>query len=210
MGSRLKIIQALNYVNSRNGINIDGIPLTCDWADVVDEDDANSKQVFVSGIKDNITEEKIREVFSQFGDISELILSRNHNNSKRKDLAFITFTTNTEAKAALEAFKTFNYLDVPVTVSLSFSHQVMQAKKKIKDTRKKISPNSQSSQFPNTSIVNNNLTSNLSNLVNNNPINQNALNSIINMLSMNKNVNPTMMAQMMTVAVSNQFSFIQV
>lgn len=84
----------------------------------------------------------------------------------------------------------------------------MQAKKKIKDTRKKISPNSQSSQFPNTSIVNNNLTSNLSNLVNNNPINQNALNSIINMLSMNKNVNPTMMAQMMTVAVSNQFSFI--
>ena len=176
--------------------------MTCDWADVVDENDANSKQVFVSGLNDSITEEKVKEVFTQFGEISELILSRNHKNSKRKDLAFITYNNNTEAKAALEALKTTNYFDVPVTVSLSISQQVMQAKKKIKDIRKKTTPQTLNSSFTNPSFNNNNLNCNLSSLVNNNPINQNALNSIINMLTMNKNVNHTMMAQMMAVAVS--------
>ena len=118
-------------------------------------------------------------------------------------MAFITYNNNTEAKAALEALKTTIYFHVSVTVSLSFSQQVIQAKKKIKDIRKKTTPQTLNSSFTNPSFNNNNnLNYNLSSLVNNNPINQNALNSIINMLTMNKNVNPTMMAQMMAVAVS--------
>ena len=168
--------------------------------------------MFVSGLKDNIQEDKIREIFSQFGNIVDLILSRNHKNSKRKDLAFITFSSNSEAKNALEACKSFNYFDAPVMVSLSFSQQVMQAKKKIKDNRKKTTGNSdnnhrimnsnqnnnQSNQLGNNFNLNNNNTLNN----NNNSVNQNTLNSVINMLSMNKNINPTMMAQMMAIAVS--------
>ncbi|MFM7855441.1 MAG: RNA recognition motif domain-containing protein, partial [Flammeovirgaceae bacterium] len=106
--------------------------MTCDWADVVDEDDSNSRQVFISGLNENITEDKIREVFSQFGNISEIILSKNHKNSKRKDLGFVTFNSNFEAKIALEALKNNNYFDTPINVSLSFSQQLMQAKKRIK------------------------------------------------------------------------------
>jgi len=186
-------------VNSRNGINIDGIPLTCDWADVVDEDDSNSKQVFISGLNENVSEEKIREVFSQFGNITEIILSKNHKNSKRKDLGFVTFNSNFEAKLALEAIKNNNYFDTPVNVSLSFSQQVMQAKKRIKDNRRKGNNNQQVSSLLGMNF-NNNL-GNLSDLVKNNQINQNVMNSIISMLSANKNVNPTIMAQMMAVAV---------
>jgi len=138
-------------------------------------------------------------VFSQFGNITEIILSKNHKNSKRKDLGFVTFNSHFEAKLALEAIKNNNYFDSPVNVSLSFSQQVMQAKKRIKDNRRKGNNNQQVSSLLGVNF-NNNL-GNLSDLVKNNQINQNVLNSIISMISANKNVNPTIMAQMMAVAV---------
>ncbi len=67
--NRNEAIKALNYVNSKGGINIDGVPLTCDWADIVDEDDNNSRQIFVSGLKENVDENKVREVFSHYGTV---------------------------------------------------------------------------------------------------------------------------------------------
>ena len=42
------------------------MPLTCDWADVVDKDDSNSRQIFVAGLDDNAEEAKIRKVFSAY------------------------------------------------------------------------------------------------------------------------------------------------
>lgn len=68
--NRNEAIKALNYVASKGGINIDGVPLTCDWADVVDEDDSNSKQIFVSGLDENIEESTLREVFSPLGKVN--------------------------------------------------------------------------------------------------------------------------------------------
>jgi hypothetical protein len=85
-----------------------------------------------------------------------------HKSSKRKDLAFITFSTHDEAKNSVEYFKSQYCNDVPqtpsvmqeneiykppvlhnplgenVNVSLAFSQQAMQAKKKVKETRKKL------------------------------------------------------------------------
>jgi hypothetical protein len=43
--------------------------LTCDWADVVDEDDSNSKQIFLSGLDDSIDENKLKEIFSAYGNV---------------------------------------------------------------------------------------------------------------------------------------------
>ena len=57
-------------MQSKGGINIDGIPLTCDWADIVDEDDSGSKQVFVSGIKDDLDENQLSDAFSKYGSVS--------------------------------------------------------------------------------------------------------------------------------------------
>lgn len=142
-------IKALNYVQSKGGINIDGIPLTCDWADIVDEDDSGSKQVFISGIKDDIDEAKLNEIFSKFGTviiiftlikISEIILSRNHKTSKRKDIGFISFSTIQEAKNCVDAFKNKeeNNIDCSLTATHAFSQQTMLAKKKLKESRKKI------------------------------------------------------------------------
>ena len=50
------------------------MPLTCDWADIVDEDDNNSRQIFVSGLKDNVDEFKVREAFSTYGNVLFLYL----------------------------------------------------------------------------------------------------------------------------------------
>jgi RNA recognition motif-containing protein len=133
-------------VNNKGGINIDGVPLTCDWADVIDEDDNNSKQIFISGLNEDVTEENLKNIFSIYGRIESVILSREHKNSKRKDLAFITYNTHEEAKNAVEDYRTKqdsqvdtdNLLGDRVCVSLAFSQQAMQNKKKIKESRRKV------------------------------------------------------------------------
>jgi hypothetical protein len=76
-------------------------------------------------------------------------MSKMHKTSKRKDLAFVTFTTHEEAKRAADNYKLqyssyqgeydqrrISPLGENVTVSLAFSQQAMQAKKKVKETRK--------------------------------------------------------------------------
>jgi len=142
------------------------VPLTCDWADVIDEDDNNSKQIFISGLHENINEETLKEIFAEYGSIENVILSREHKNSKRKDLAFITYNTHEEAKHAMEDFKlrqdnkdsSIDVLGERISVSLAFSQQAMQNKKKIKESRRKptvVVPG----QIP--SIVNQSLTSNI-------------------------------------------------
>lgn len=127
----------MNYVHSKNGINIDGIPLTCDWADVVDEEDNNSKQVFIAGLNDTISDDYVKDIFLKFGDVTEILFSRNHKNSKRKDLAFVTYSTHSEAKNAVEQCKLNKYFDEPITINLSFSSQSMHSKKKSKDQRRR-------------------------------------------------------------------------
>lgn len=66
-------------------------------------------------------------------------MTKNHKSSKRKDLAFITFETNEEAKNCSETFNKIN-LPIPIgdniCVSMAFSQQAMQTKKKIKEKRK--------------------------------------------------------------------------
>jgi len=142
--------------------------LTCDWADIVDEDDNSSRQIFVSGLKENVDEFKVKEAFSTYGNvnffifisllnnysnkyfnlninfqITDLILSKNHKTAKRKDLAFITYETNEEARNAVEKFDRAEHAEAigdNITVSLAFSQQAMQTKKKIKENRKKTIP----------------------------------------------------------------------
>lgn len=149
--NRNDAIKALNYVNNKGGINIDGVPLTCDWADVIDEDDNNSKQIFISGLNEDISEENLKDIFSEYGGIDSIVLSREHKNSKRKDLAFITYNTHEEAKNAVEYFKikqdnkdtSISLLGERACVSLAFSQQAMQNKKKIKESRRKTTGSAQ-------------------------------------------------------------------
>jgi RNA recognition motif-containing protein len=112
---------------------------------VIDEDDNSSKQIFISGLNENITEENLKDIFAEYGRIDNIILSREHKNSKRKDLAFITYNTHDEAKNAVDDFRLrqdnkdsrIDVLGERLNVSLAFSQQAMQNKKKIKESRRK-------------------------------------------------------------------------
>ena len=159
--TRNEAIKALNYVNKKGGINIDGISITCDWADVVDDDDnSKSNQIFLSNIKKEVQENDLKNYFNKFAEVISVIMSKNHVNSKRKDLVFITFETHEDAVSAIKQFeeekKNVNKLKElkkifllgeneninMIQVSLAFSQEAMQNKKKIKDNRKKVPQNS--------------------------------------------------------------------
>ena len=199
--TRNEAIKALNYVSKKGGINIDGISITCDWADVVDDDDnSKSNQIFISNIKKDVQENDLKSYFNKFANVISVIMSKNHINSKRKDLVFITFESHEDALLAIQRFeeekKNINKLKELkkifllddneninlIQVSLAFSQEAMQNKKKIKDNRKKVPQNSGNS-FNNTGTVNN--TSGGNNYNNNNRSNNN-----------NKNNNKTFMGNM--------------
>ena len=154
--TRSEAIKALNYVNKKGGINIDGISITCDWADVVDDDDnSKSNQIFLSNIKKEVQENDLKNYFSKYFKVISVIMSKNHIKSKRKDLVFITFESHEDAIAAIQKFEEDKMnltklkelkrmlflgdnenIDL-IQISLAFSQEAMQNKKKIKDNRKK-------------------------------------------------------------------------
>jgi len=207
--TRNEAIKALNYVNKKGGINIDGISITCDWADVVDDDDnSKSNQIFISNIKKEVNESDLKKYFDKFEKVVSVIMSKNHFNSKRKDLAFITFESHESALSAIKKFeeekknekmeknlKKIFYLAEnesvnTIQVSLAFSQEAMQNKKKIKDNRKKLpTPNPKGNN--NNSNMNNNINDNKIN--NNNYRGNNNNNNINNNNSNNKNTGKTFM-----------------
>ena len=191
--TRNEAIKALNYVNKKGGINIDGISITCDWADVVDEDDnSKSNQIFISNIKKEVSEYDLKKYFEKFEKVVSVIMSKNHLNSKRKDLAFITFESHESALSAIQKFeeekknekmeknlKKIFYLSENenvniIQVSLAFSQEAMQNKKKIKDNRKKVP--SQIQKGNSTNNINDNMNNNHKGNNNNNNNNNNKAN----------------------------------
>jgi len=203
--TRNEAIKALNYVNKKGGINIDGISITCDWADVVDDDDnSKSNQIFISNIKKEVSESDLKKYFDKFEKVVSVIMSKNHFNSKRKDLAFITFESHESALSAIKKFeeeknnekmeknlKKIFYLAEnesvnTIQVSLAFSQEAMQNKKKIKDNRKKVP-----SQNPKGN--NNNINNNNDNKINNNNYRGNNNNINNNNSNNNKNTGKTFM-----------------
>ena len=206
--TRNEAIKALNYVNKKGGINIDGISITCDWADVVDDDDnSKSNQIFISNIKKDVQENSLKNYFNNFAKVISVIMSKNHVNSKRKDLVFITFETHEDAVSAIKGFedekrnpsKIKKLKEIfllqeneninMIQVSLAFSQEAMQNKKKIKDNRKKVpqnSGNNNSSGGGNNSSMGGNNYNNNNNRGNNNKNNNKTFMGNISMNSSNE------------------------
>lgn len=64
---------------------------------------ANPKKLFVGNLSYNVTEDELREAFSQHGEITDLKLITDRMSGRSKGIAFVTFNTEDEAKAAIEA-----------------------------------------------------------------------------------------------------------
>ncbi|XP_038700183.1 uncharacterized protein LOC119997323 isoform X1 [Tripterygium wilfordii] len=78
------------------------------WAEPLSEPDEEEmlkvKSVYAEYLPSSWNEEKIRGYFKKFGEIENVVLSRNLRSSRRKDFAFVNFTTREAALACIESF----------------------------------------------------------------------------------------------------------
>ncbi|XP_059668597.1 nucleolin 2-like isoform X2 [Cornus florida] len=95
------------------------------WAEPLKEPDEEEmlkvKSVYAEYIPSLWDEERVRDHFKKFGEIENVALARNLRSSKRKDFAFVNYTTREAALACIEAFNhvSLNDDDSKVKVSLA-------------------------------------------------------------------------------------------
>lgn len=73
--------------------------------------------MFVKGITFNINEEDLRALFSQYGFVESVILSRNLPNVQRDDYAFINFHSEYEADSAMKHLQGVYFHGIPLDLS---------------------------------------------------------------------------------------------
>lgn len=78
------------------------------WAEPLNEPDEDEmlkvKTVYAEYIPSSWEEEKVRDCFKKFGEIESVVLARNLRSSKRKDFAFVKYTTREAALECIESF----------------------------------------------------------------------------------------------------------
>ncbi|XP_010266666.1 PREDICTED: nucleolin 2-like isoform X2 [Nelumbo nucifera] len=85
------------------------------WAEPLQEPDEEEmlkvKSVFAEGLPTSWDEEKMRKHFKEFGEIEKVVLARNMHSAKRKDFAFINYTTREAALACIESINKEGLID---------------------------------------------------------------------------------------------------
>ncbi|KAK9289813.1 hypothetical protein L1049_007973 [Liquidambar formosana] len=78
------------------------------WAEPLNEPDEEEmlkvKSVYAEFIPSSWDEVKVRDYFKKFGEVDNVVLARNLRSSKRKDFAFVHFTTREAALACIDSF----------------------------------------------------------------------------------------------------------
>jgi len=62
-----------------------------------------SKKLFIGNIEWGATEESLKELFGEYGDIEEAIIIKDRMSGRSKGFGFITFANDADADKALEA-----------------------------------------------------------------------------------------------------------
>lgn len=72
-----------------------------------DAPQANPKKLFVGNLPFNTSEETVLSLFSQHGEVAECKLIIDRMTGRSKGIAFVTYQTEEEANAAIEALNGF-------------------------------------------------------------------------------------------------------
>ncbi len=104
------------YEKLSKNIIIEGTPITVDWADEFSDQDVNRAQLHISGIDESMSSDNIYTIFSQFGDVINIKLSRDQEGRGRKDYGFVTYSTEEEAAKALAGFRWNEYFNRPLYI----------------------------------------------------------------------------------------------
>lgn len=62
-----------------------------------------SKKLFVGNIEWGTTEEDLKELFGQYGEIEEAIIIKDRMSGRSKGFGFVTFAEDADAEKAIEA-----------------------------------------------------------------------------------------------------------
>ncbi|CAO4375539.1 unnamed protein product [Caenorhabditis nigoni] len=62
----------------------------------------NLRKIFVGGLTSNTTDDLMREFYSQFGEITDIIVMRDPTTKRSRGFGFVTFTAKTEVDAAMK------------------------------------------------------------------------------------------------------------
>lgn len=68
---------------------------------------ANPKKLFVGSLPYSTTEDELHQLFSQYGEITELRVITDRATGRSKGIAFVTYTTEESAQAAIEAMNNY-------------------------------------------------------------------------------------------------------
>eukprot|EP00252_Welwitschia_mirabilis_P027711 TRINITY_DN9580_c0_g2_i1.p1 TRINITY_DN9580_c0_g2~~TRINITY_DN9580_c0_g2_i1.p1 ORF type:complete len:671 (+),score=190.84 TRINITY_DN9580_c0_g2_i1:207-2219(+) len=96
---------------------------------------AQVKSIFVDGLPPTWDEDHVKEKFNTFGEIEQVQLARNMPTAKRKDFAFVSFTTREAALACIEAINKNEITDGDKKLSMKATLRKPQQKgKSVKDS----------------------------------------------------------------------------
>ncbi|KAK1404605.1 Heterogeneous nuclear ribonucleoprotein like [Heracleum sosnowskyi] len=111
----------------KNGVFGKHLHIKVAWAEPLIEPDESElhkvKSVYAEYLPTSWDEQKVKDFFKRFGDIENVALARDMSSSRRKDFAFVKYTTRDAALACVEAFSPEQINDegskVKVKVSLA-------------------------------------------------------------------------------------------
>ncbi|PIR61591.1 MAG: RNA-binding protein [Candidatus Pacebacteria bacterium CG_4_10_14_0_8_um_filter_43_12] len=81
--------------------------------------ETNPKKIFVGNLSYNLTEDEVRNVFSQYGEIEDLRWITDRMSGRFKGLCFITYTTEEAAQKAIEAMHNQQMDDRAIIVNVA-------------------------------------------------------------------------------------------
>eukprot|EP00262_Sarcandra_glabra_P020544 TRINITY_DN822_c0_g1_i2.p1 TRINITY_DN822_c0_g1~~TRINITY_DN822_c0_g1_i2.p1 ORF type:complete len:715 (+),score=152.73 TRINITY_DN822_c0_g1_i2:62-2146(+) len=111
------------------------------WAEPMNDPDEEEmlkvKSVKAEGIPPSWDEAKVRKYFKKFGEIERVVLARNIQSARRKDFAFVNYTTREAALASIESFdkKTIVVEGSKVKVKVSLAKPISKGKQNTKGAK---------------------------------------------------------------------------
>ncbi|KAK8944114.1 Flowering time control protein FCA [Platanthera zijinensis] len=107
---------------SKSSFKIDGSSLTVSWADPKNSSDASAaaqvKAIYVKNLPENVTSEKMKEIFEKHGEITKVVLPPSKAGQKR-DFGFIHFTERSSALKAVKGSEKYEIDGNALEVSLA-------------------------------------------------------------------------------------------
>lgn len=76
-------------------------------------------KLYVGNLSYNVTEDQLRELFSQAGQIKDVALITDRQTGRSKGFGFVEFATQEEAQKAIEMFNNHELDGRPLTVNIA-------------------------------------------------------------------------------------------